>query len=98
MRLPSLAAGWRWAPYVSFPRWAYEALVILFFADRSGGDLLLEAFGFDGFGADPDESVRLACTILVGYYLALQARRPFFPEARRVGDAIATVGSQRKKK
>ena len=28
--------------------------------------------GFDGFGADPDESVRLACTILVGYYLALQ--------------------------
>ena len=53
-QLPTLAPFWRcWAPYASFPRWAYQALFVRFFAARAGGADLVKQFGCETSASRP---------------------------------------------
>lgn len=48
--ISDIPAAWKWASYISFPRWTFEGLMVNDFGRRGdAGERVLEQYGFDGF-------------------------------------------------
>jgi hypothetical protein len=59
----STLAGWKWASYISYPRWTYEALIINEFENRLDRDAVLAFYSFDRF--DKYFSLPILCAFIV---------------------------------
>lgn len=46
--LQDLPAGWRWASFISYPRWCYEGMLANQFSVRLDNKAALNYYGFDG--------------------------------------------------
>jgi hypothetical protein len=74
--LPNVSSGWEWATYISYPRWAYQGLMVSQFEDVNGGDQLLKDYGFDDYEKANSFPILLIFTVLFGLltYLCLRPR------------------------
>lgn len=61
--LGELPAGWKWASYISYPRWTYEALIINEFENRLDRAAVLAFYSFDRF--DKYFSLPILCAFIV---------------------------------
>lgn len=63
--IENVQSFWCWAPYVSFPRWAYEGLVTITFENSKPEEYeaLLDYFGFTGY------DTKLSFIVLIPYWV-----------------------------
>ena len=48
--IKNIPSGWKWASYISFPRWTFQGLMINDFGDRGvAGEEVLDQYAFDNF-------------------------------------------------
>ena len=81
IQLDNVQSFWVWAPYVSFPRWAYEGLVYVTFTQKKpeAYEILLEYFSFSGWNPIYSVYILLPYMLLVNL-MVLWALQP--PKSR----------------
>ncbi|GMI10474.1 hypothetical protein TrLO_g8347 [Triparma laevis f. longispina] len=69
--LDNVQAQWCWAPYVSFPRWAYEGLVYVTFDQKKPENYenILAYFGFDDWEAMYSICILVPYAVLVNFWV-----------------------------
>ena len=75
--IDNIPKGWKWASYVSFPRWTFEGLMVNDFGNRGAqGDEVLNYYGFGNFEKSEAMWIILFCTGICGIMSYYFLRRP----------------------
>jgi ATP-binding cassette, subfamily G (WHITE), member 2, SNQ2 len=73
----NIPSGWKWASYISFPRWTFEGLMVNDFGDRGEeGDEVLEQYGFDDFEKMNAMWIIFFCTAVCALTSYIFLRKP----------------------